>query len=292
MPRIALAARVLFILLLLGGAAVAQNPITSEYDAAGRLVGVIDSTGNAAAYQYDATGNILSIKRYTSSQISLLTFAPISGAVSSTVTISGSGFSATPGQNTVKFNGTVATVTSATTTQLVASVPSGASTGTISVTSALGTATSSGPFTVNTASGAPTITGFSPNWAWFGSTLTINGTNFSTTAPLNNVQTNLALAKVSSATTTALSVTVPQNATSGRITVTTPNGKVVSSGDFFVPPVSGAGVSYTRRFNFGDTDTVNGSGGGAGIMIFDVAAGHKFSVVLSNATGWTCSFGG
>src|SRR5439155_756462 len=85
-------------------------------------------------------------------------FAPTSGPVGTSVTISGTNFT---GATAVAFNGvsaTTFTVTSATAIQ--ATVPAGATTGPVSVTTAGGTATSASPFTV-TAS-PPTITGFTP----------------------------------------------------------------------------------------------------------------------------------
>jgi YVTN family beta-propeller protein/YD repeat-containing protein len=75
-------------------------------------------------------------------------FSPTSGAAGDTVTISGHGFDAVPAGNTVRFNGTPASVTSATPTSLATRVPDGAQTGPISVTTAGGTATSTQAFTV------------------------------------------------------------------------------------------------------------------------------------------------
>ena len=65
------------------------------------------------------------------------------------MTIYGDGFSSTPSQNTVKFNGTAATVTASTIATITTTVPSGAATGHIQVTSPNGTFTSSTNFTVN-----------------------------------------------------------------------------------------------------------------------------------------------
>jgi hypothetical protein len=48
----------------------------------------------------------------------------------------------------VSFNGTAATISSATATQLTVTVPNGATTGTINVTSPQGTATSSASYVV------------------------------------------------------------------------------------------------------------------------------------------------
>jgi YVTN family beta-propeller protein/YD repeat-containing protein len=78
-------------------------------------------------------------------------FAPTSGAVGDTVTISGHGFDPVPTGNTVRFNGTLASVTSAATTSVVTRVPDGAQTGPISVTTAGGTSTSTQTFTVTAA---------------------------------------------------------------------------------------------------------------------------------------------
>ncbi len=75
-------------------------------------------------------------------------FTPDSGMVGDTVTITGKNFSTTAANNTVTFNGTVAGVTSATATQLVVTVPEGATTGKITVTARGLTASSSSDFTV------------------------------------------------------------------------------------------------------------------------------------------------
>ena len=77
--------------------------------------------------------------------IGVVAMDPMSGAVSTAVTINGFGFSTTPANNTVTFNGTTATVNSATSTQLVAVVPNGATTGPVTVT--VGSDTSNDDFT-------------------------------------------------------------------------------------------------------------------------------------------------
>ena len=120
-----------------------SNPITYVYDEIGRLEAVVDptaATNGIAKYAYDDVGNLLSITRQSATVTTILDFHAKSGQVGSSVTIYGAGFSSTPSQNTVTFNGTPATVTSATTTTLVATVPAGATTGLISVTSPSGSA--------------------------------------------------------------------------------------------------------------------------------------------------------
>src|SRR6187431_767824 len=61
-------------------------------------------------------------------------FSPTSGPVGTVVNVIGSNFSITPTKNIVKFNGTPATVTSASPSALIVTVPAGATTGKITVT--------------------------------------------------------------------------------------------------------------------------------------------------------------
>ncbi|MFM8741671.1 MAG: IPT/TIG domain-containing protein, partial [Cytophagales bacterium] len=115
-------------------------------------------------------------------QTTITSFAPASGTVGTSVTITGTNFSTTPANNVVKFNGVTATVTASTATSITATVPTGATSGTISVTVA-GTATSATSFTVVV---PPTIASFAPASGTVGTSVTITGTNFSTT-PANNI---------------------------------------------------------------------------------------------------------
>jgi RHS repeat-associated protein len=160
-------------------------------------------------------------------------FSPASGPVGTSVTVNGTNFSATPSANIVTFNGTAATVTTATTTSLVALVPSGATTGPISVTVNGQSATSSSSFVVFQ---PPTISGFSPPSGAPGTPVTISGTNFSTTPSSNTVTFNGTSATVTAATATSLTVSVPAAASTGLITVTV-NGLSASSSTAFVVTV-------------------------------------------------------
>lgn len=75
-------------------------------------------------------------------------FNPSSGLVGSTVVITGTNFSTVPANNTVRFNGTPATVTASTSTSITVTVPIGATTGLISVVVGGLTANSGTSFTV------------------------------------------------------------------------------------------------------------------------------------------------
>ncbi len=86
----------------------------------------------------------------------ITSFAPTSGPIGTTVTITGKGFSTTPANNIVYFGATKATATAATETSLTATVPIGATYQPITVTTNGLTVYSSNPFLV-TFSGGGTI---------------------------------------------------------------------------------------------------------------------------------------
>ncbi len=88
------------------------------------------------------------------------------------------------------------------------------------------------------------ITGFSPAFGTVGSSVTIFGENFSHTMPGNYVWFNGAAATVTAATSNQITVTVPTGASTGRISVSSPNGTAASVDSFTI----GAGfVNYTSR---------------------------------------------
>jgi len=256
------------------------------YDELQRLTAVINPIGEAARYEYDAVGNLLSVARYNSSQVSIIEFTPNNGPVGTAVTIYGTGFSTTPSQNTVTFNGLTGTVTSSTATQIVTSVPTGGSTGPISVTAPSGSATSSAPFTVTSSSNATTITGFSPTVGAPGTTVTITGTKFDTTPWKNAVALNITRTTVSSATATSITTSVPSGSGSGRISVATAFGKAISAADFFIPPspYTAADAEFVGRMTIGGnslTATI-GTSGKIGLVVFDAIAGQTVDLGINS----------
>ena len=157
----------------------AQNVITSHYfyDDKGRLIKVTDSSGNVAEYIYDPAGNTMEIKRYSvAGVLAIFNFTPQQGAPGAMVTINGQMFSTAPSGNTVKFNGVVATVVSATATKLVVRVPATATTGPISVIVGANTVQTDRNFTVLP---APVILSLSPRFVARAATLSlqVNGLN-------------------------------------------------------------------------------------------------------------------
>jgi YD repeat-containing protein len=258
--------------------------ITYIYDALGRLKSVVDPTGDTAVYAYDAVGNVLSIGRQSSSVVSIIEFTPHRAPVGTSVTIHGTAFSETPGENTVRFNGISATVVSATATQLVTTVPPGTASGTITVATPAGLATSTTPFAVTAVPVAPAITEFSPLIGTAGTAVTISGAHFASTLANNKVLFNRTLALLTSTSTTVIEAAVPPGAGSGRIAVSTPFGETVSAADFFNPPVAHtpADVECTGRIERGESTAVTISiTNKIALVVFEGTAGRSVSVGVS-----------
>lgn len=193
--------------------------ITLSFDATER------AGGSAGFYLDDVS--VTATTSTTAPTIS--SFAPTSGPVGTTVTVSGTNFT---GATAVKFNGVAATFTVQSASQITATVPSGATTGPISVTTSGGTATSSGTFTVDgTNPSAPSISGFTPTSGAVGTSVTINGANFTgaTAVRFNGVSATFTVQSAAQITTT-----VPSGATTGPISVVTPNGTAASAAPFTV----------------------------------------------------------
>ncbi|MDF2189028.1 IPT/TIG domain-containing protein [Paraflavitalea sp. CAU 1676] len=84
----------------------------------------------------------------------------------------------------------------------------------------------------------PVITSFTPTEAQVGTTVIITGQHFSDDKSKNTVKFNGITAEVSKATTTELSVTVPEEALTGRITVKVGDSTATSLTDFKVNPTA------------------------------------------------------
>jgi YD repeat-containing protein len=187
------------------------------YDELGRLTGVVDGQGNMAVYNYDPVGNLLSIERFASggqgtNPIGIFLVTPTSALVGSTVQIRGFGFSATPSQNQVAFNGKSASVLSASTNAITAVVPAGATSGPVTVTNSSGSASSPQIFTILV---PPIIAGAEPSRLPQGATsrVVISGFNLITATDVVFTQSGLAASILPGATAQSLPVNLTVAAT-------------------------------------------------------------------------------
>jgi YD repeat-containing protein len=275
----------IWLTVLLGALLISTSYATTyyTYDVLGRVTQVVESDGTTTQYAYDANGNVTSITRTAgTSVLSIGSVSTSSGAVGSSITINGSGFSSISSQDIVTIDGVAAQVTYASDNRLVITVPAGATTGNVAITTQNGSITSSNPFTVVPVS----VTSFSPANGTVGTVVTINGGGFDPTPANNTVLINGMAATVSSATPTQLQVTVPSGATPGHISVTAPLGSANSAADFFVP-ASGYTMSQIVQVNTlvsggdGYVSSINGANQVA-VALFDGTVGQRMSVAATN----------
>ncbi|PYU86388.1 MAG: hypothetical protein DMG08_29880, partial [Acidobacteria bacterium] len=180
------------------------------------------STGNVVVNTSGGASNGVSFTVLPTPAITSL--SPASGAVGVSITITGTGFGAAQGASTVTFNGTQASPASWSDSQIVLSVPSGATTGNV-VVHASGVDSNGANFTVIT---PPVITSVSPNSGAAGTQVTITGSNFGSTQGSSTVSFNGTTVTPASWSVTRVVGLVPTGATTGSVVVTV--GGVASNG--------------------------------------------------------------
>ena len=215
----------------------------------------------------------------------ITSFTPATGAVGSTVVITGTNFTAASQVTFAGTNAPVYSVNSA--TQITVVVPTGAVTGPIAVTTPLGTGTSATSFTIPA---APAIISFSPTIGVPGTVVTINGNNFTGTTQVTFNGTAATVFTVVSAT--QITVTVPTGATTGLLTVTTPNGIAVSTTRFtvqvpvitsFTPTSGPVGTMVTITGNY-FTGTTQVTFNGTAATVFTVVSATRITVTVPTGT--------
>jgi hypothetical protein len=120
---------------------------------------------------------------------------------------------------------------------------------------------------------SPSILTITPNVADFEQTVTIAGSNFSTSLRDNEVSFNGTPATVTSATATELIVTVPINSTSGKISIKSQGRQVISVTDFTVTCGQWASRAALPQFGEGDNAAIFTTQGKAFVMFGQVSVG-------------------
>jgi hypothetical protein len=167
--------------------------------------------------------------------VSITSVSPEEGHSGDTITISGKHFNSGNGTAEVFFNATPSVIANLTADELQVIVPGEATSGTISVMVNGKLATSSNDFTILQ---PPIISAFSPEAGGIGSTVTIDGVNFSAVTSQNTVTFNGIVASVTTATATQLTVTVPQSATTGKIAIAVKGKSFSTTNNFTVVPTN------------------------------------------------------
>ncbi len=217
-------------------------------------------------------------------------FTPTSAGTGTTVTITGTSFTDATAVSFGDATATSFTVVDA--TSITAVVANGA-TGTISVTTPGGIAISTGTFTFLP---APTITSFSPTSGAIGSSVTITGTNFNTTAANNIVYFGATKATVTAATAFNLTVTVPTGANYQYISVTNSATNLTAySAQPFIPTFSGS-MNFASKIDFATGSspyaTAMGDIDGDGIpdMVTANLSSNTVSIIRNTSTSGSVSF--
>jgi len=261
---------------------------TYVYDANGRLAAVTKGDGTSAPYTYDALGNLVQVGgAIPAGQLALFTFTPSHGEAGTAITINGQGFSSALANDSVSFNGTAATVASASPTQLITSVPAGASAGPITATVGGQAVSSTTPFIVDDTGLPPTIDQITPTIVTIGDSMTVTGTHLDPVPGHTTVQmAGRVMPPPTAVNDSALQYVVPTDGTSGFVTVATPYGVATSGNQVIVLP-SGINASSVVSNSYITTNGVAGAlnigaTGQIGTVTFSAEQGAWISLQTNN----------
>lgn len=188
--------------------------------------------------------------------ITLTSISPAEGYTNDLVTIIGKNFDPVAENNIVRFGDHVATVKSATPTELKVLAPSG--TGEVNVTVTTDQGTSDG-LLFKYLVAEIIITSIIPDIGIEGDIVTINGKNFNENIHNNLVLFNDVVAEVKTATTTQLEVVVPEGRSTVNVTVSVGKSKSTSLPfSYTVNKTTVIGISPASAFA-GDEVTISGT---------------------------------
>lgn len=254
-------------------------------------------------------GIILVLRPIVPTTPTITSFTPTTACVGGTVVITGTNFTTA---TAVRFNGTAATFTVNSATQITTTVPAGATSGTISVTNPLGTATSSTVFTLATAApaAATAISGntsvcqgqnsvtytlpvianaASYTWSYSGTGATITGNTNTITVAFSATATagNLSVYGVNSCgngTSSSLPITVNSLPTAaGPITGPASLCRGITGQTYSIPAIANA-TSYVWAYS-GTGATITGTGNSISISFSATATSGNLTVYGLNACG-------
>ena len=218
----------------------------------------IGASGNVKVTSASFGADSLSYFSFSFPIPQVYTFTPNIGGPGSIITIKGRNFT---GTNSVRFGGIPAGSFSVLSDTTITAEVAGGSSGSIAVTNSYGTGTSPG-FVFTT---LPTILSFTPENGPIGSTVRIDGVNFSTVPASDSVYFGAVGASVITASSNSITVKVPVSASYRPISLTT-SGLITSSTKPFVVTYPGDSIFTTNSF----APKIDFA---AGYLTYDVAAG-------------------
>ena len=243
--------------------------LSSQPTASGSLTAVVTTNTRSS-------GAAVQVARVTPS-VTMSTVAVSPSATS--IIIYGLAFDAVAANNTVVFNnGAVGTVASATATSLTVTLGTQPSAG--NLTAVVTTNSIVSGAAVKVAVVSPTITAATANLVANAATITINGSGFDTTAANNTVAfSNGAVGTVTSATATALTISLSTKPAAGPLTAIVRTNSVASGTAVQVAKVIPVVTSSTSNLSANSsTVIINGFG-------FDTTATHHLVTFNNGAVG-------
>tara|TARA_R110002050_G_scaffold118625_3_gene236149 strand:+ start:57076 stop:59124 length:2049 start_codon:yes stop_codon:yes gene_type:complete len=207
------------------------------------VVVVVPIEAATGTVRMEVDGTELSGPEFTVLDPTLISITPLSGAVGTEVTITGSTFGTDTSKVQVFFNGVGATIESLTDTEIKVLVPEGAITGLVEIFINDGDLPNT-EFTV-----LPSIISMSPESGIKESEVTINGSSFGTNIATVEVFFNGKEAEVLSVTDTEIKVKVPVKAFTGLVKVSVDDIELI--GPVFTYIVSEIKVSTLAGSGFG-----------------------------------------
>jgi hypothetical protein len=248
-----------------------QTPAVASWSD-GQIVATVPSTATSGPVQVQVAtfGSNTNID-FLVPPPQVISLSPSSGLAGNSVTVTGSGFQNTQGSSTISFNGSAAAVKTWSDTQIVATVPSGTTTGPVKVT--VNSVASNQDIVFATV--MPVISSLSPASGPGGSQVQINGVGFGATQGSSTVTFNGQPATISSWSNTQIVANTVSYVTTGAVTVTV-NGVTSNNDNIFTvlaPQITS--VSPTSG-TVGTQVTINGS---------NFASSQSCCYVYFNGTG-------
>ncbi|MBC9929779.1 IPT/TIG domain-containing protein [Chitinophaga qingshengii] len=191
------------------------------------LVAIVPADAGAGAVEVKVNGAHASGPSFVYQSITQI--KPAKGGAGTKVTLTGTGFDQTLVNNQVAFNGVAATVISATATSMIVVAPDNVKTGPVSLT--VNGQKTTGPLFTQVP--VPAIKTVAPLSGPVGSTITIQGTDFSDITDEDSVYINGTATTILSATKSQLVVSVLPGTTTGTLRVVV-NGQAVNGPQYAV----------------------------------------------------------
>ncbi len=251
----------------IGENAVQFNGVAAEITAASEneITVIIPEGATTGPLTVEFLGQTGTLEVFTIAPV-ILSFNPERGTGGDEIVITGTNFDPLTIDNNVSFNGVVAEVLSASTTELTVVVPPQANSGSIAVEIEQLLALSEVDFIT-----VPTVASFSPDFAAPNAEVNLSGSNFSTVPGENIVRFNGIETTVVESTETSITVLVPEGSETGPVTVEL-NGETGTSEMDFV--VDNSLVTITIAINDVNDDVEEAADGRMSLDSSDLELGE------------------